>query len=63
VVDPIFLGKQLRLSALAVFLGSLVWFLIWGPIGLFLAVPLLSTIRVVCSHTARFRGVAAFLAE
>jgi len=63
VVDPIFLGKQLRLSAMAVFLGSLLWFLLWGPIGLFLAVPLLSTIRVLCRHTTRFRAVAAFLAE
>jgi len=63
VVDPIFLGKQLRLSALVVFLGSLVWFLLWGPIGLFLAVPLLSTLRVVCKHTLRFRAVAEFLAE
>ncbi len=63
VVDPIFLGKQLRLSALVVFLGSLVWFLLWGPIGLFLAVPLLSTLRVVCKHTVRFRSVAEFLAE
>jgi predicted PurR-regulated permease PerM len=62
VVDPIFLGKQLRLSALAVFLGSLLWFLLWGPIGLFLAVPLLSTIRVICRHTVRFRAVAEFLA-
>jgi len=63
IVDPIFLGKQLRLSALVVFLGSLVWFLLWGPIGLFLAVPLLSTLRVVCKHTLRFRPVAEFLAE
>lgn len=63
VVDPIFLGKQLRLSALVVFLGSLVWFLLWGPIGLFLAVPLLSTLRVVCKHTLRFRAVAELLAE
>jgi len=63
VVDPIFLGKQLRLSALAVFLGSLFWFLLWGPIGLFLAVPLLSTLRVVCKHTERFQPVSTFLAE
>jgi predicted PurR-regulated permease PerM len=63
VVDPIFLGKQLRLNALAVFLGSLFWFLLWGPIGLFLAVPLLSTIRVVCKHTERFGWVAEALGE
>lgn len=63
VVDPIFLGKQLRLSALAVFLGSLLAFLLWGPIGLFLAVPLLSTIRILCKHSVRFRAVAELLAE
>jgi predicted PurR-regulated permease PerM len=63
VVDPIFLGKQLRLNALAVFLGSLFWFWLWGPIGLFLAVPLLSTIRIACEHLPRFEAVADFLAE
>jgi predicted PurR-regulated permease PerM len=63
VVDPVFLGKQLRLSSLVVFLGSLFWFWIWGPVGLFLAVPLLSTLRIACAHTPRLRFVAAFLAE
>jgi predicted PurR-regulated permease PerM len=63
VVDPIFLGKQLRLSSIAVFLGSLFWFWIWGPVGLFLAVPLLSAVRIACSHVPRLRFVAEFLAE
>jgi len=63
VVDPIFLGKQLRLSSLVVFLGSLFWFWIWGPVGLFLAVPLLSTLRIACAHSARLGFVAGFLAE
>lgn len=63
LIDPIFLGKQLRLNAFAVFLGSLFWFWLWGPIGLLLAVPLLSTLRVICRHVPRFRVVADFLAE
>jgi predicted PurR-regulated permease PerM len=62
VIDPIFLGKQLRLSAFAVFLGSIFWFWIWGPIGLFLAVPLLSAIRIVCNYVPRLRPIADFLA-
>lgn len=61
VVDPIFLGKQLRLNALAVFLGSLFWFWLWGPLGLFLAVPLLSTVRITCRHLPRYRIVAELL--
>ena len=63
VVDPIFLGKQLRLSAIVVFIGSLFWFWIWGPVGLFLAVPLLSSIRAVCAHVPRLRVAAEFLGE
>lgn len=63
VVDPIFLGRQLRLSALVVFLGSLFWFLIWGPVGLFLAVPLISTARILCKYTRRLRPLAELLAE
>ena len=62
-VDPIFLGKQLRLSSIAVFLGSLFWFWIWGPVGLFLAVPLLSSIRAVCRHFPRAKVVADLLGE
>jgi len=61
VVDPIFIGKQLRLNSLAVFLGSLFWYWIWGPIGLFLAAPLLSAIRVVCAHVPRLRLTAELL--
>jgi predicted PurR-regulated permease PerM len=63
LADPILLGKQLRLSAIAVFLGSLFWFWIWGPVGLFLAVPLLSSIRAACSHFPRTKVVAEMLAE
>jgi predicted PurR-regulated permease PerM len=63
VVDPIFLGKQLRLSALAVFVGSLFFFWLWGPIGLFVGVPVLSTIRIACKYVPRLRAIADFLAE
>lgn len=62
-VDPIFLGKQLRLSAIAVFLGSLFWFWIWGPVGLFLAVPLLSATRAACRHFPRGKVLADFLGD
>ena len=63
MVDPLFLGKQLRLSSIVIFLGSLFWFWIWGPVGLFLAVPLLSAIRIVCGHIPRLQVVSDFLGE
>ena len=61
--DPIVLGKQLRLSSIAIFLGSLFWFWIWGPVGLFLAVPLLSCTRAACRQFPRVRVVADLLGE
>jgi predicted PurR-regulated permease PerM len=62
VVDPIFLGRQLRLSALVVFVGSLFFFWLWGPVGLFVAVPVLSTVRIACKYMPRLRPIADFLA-
>jgi predicted PurR-regulated permease PerM len=62
LVDPIFLGRQLRLSALVVFVGSLFFFWLWGPVGLFVAVPILSTVRIACKYVPRLRAIADFLA-
>jgi predicted PurR-regulated permease PerM len=62
VVDPIFLGRQLRLSPLVVFVGSLFFFWLWGPVGLFVAVPVLSTVRIACKYVPRLRPIADFLA-
>lgn len=63
VVDPILLGKQLRLSPLVVFVGSLFFFWLWGPVGLFVAVPVLSTLRIACKYVPRLEAFADFLAE
>ena len=62
VVDPLFLGKQLRLSPFVVFVGSLFFFWLWGPLGLFVAVPVLSTVRIACKYVPRLAVVADFLA-
>jgi predicted PurR-regulated permease PerM len=62
VVDPLFLGRQLRLSPLVVFVGSLFFFWLWGPVGLFVAVPVLSTVRIACKYVPRLAVVADFLA-
>jgi len=62
VIDPVFLGRQLRLSPLVVFVGSLFFFWLWGPLGLFVAVPVLSTVRIACHYVPRLRPVADFLA-
>jgi predicted PurR-regulated permease PerM len=49
-VTPAILGRQLTLNPLTVFLSLVFWTWLWGPIGAFLAVPLLIVMLVVAGH-------------
>jgi predicted PurR-regulated permease PerM len=49
-VTPSIIGRRLTLSALIVFLNLAFWTWLWGPIGAFLAVPLLIVMQVVTEH-------------
>jgi predicted PurR-regulated permease PerM len=50
IVEPLLFGSQTRLSSLAVLLGTAFWTLLWGPVGLILAVPLTLAIVVMGQH-------------
>jgi predicted PurR-regulated permease PerM len=50
IVEPLLFGHQTRLSSLAVLLGTAFWLLLWGPVGLVLAVPLTLAIVVLGQH-------------
>lgn len=47
LVRPLLLGRRLQLSAVAVFLGIVFWGWLWGIAGTLLAVPILTTVKVV----------------
>jgi hypothetical protein len=49
-VEPLLFGSRTRLSSIAVVFGAAFWTLLWGPIGLILAVPLTLTIVVIGQH-------------
>jgi predicted PurR-regulated permease PerM len=49
-ITPAIMGQQLTLNPLTVFLSLVFWTWLWGPIGAFLAVPLLIVMLVVASH-------------
>ncbi len=50
IVEPLLFGSQTRLSPLAVLLGTGFWTMLWGPVGLVLAVPLTLAIVVLGQH-------------
>jgi len=49
-ITPSIMGRRLTLNPLTVFLSLIFWTWLWGPIGAFLAVPLLIMALVVIDH-------------
>jgi predicted PurR-regulated permease PerM len=50
IITPTVMGHRLTLNPLAVFLAIAFWAWLWGPMGAFLAVPLLIVGMVIVSH-------------
>jgi predicted PurR-regulated permease PerM len=49
-ITPNIVGRQMTMNALAVFLGLAFWTWLWGPIGAFLATPILIMANVAMHH-------------
>jgi predicted PurR-regulated permease PerM len=63
VVSPIAYGRRLKLNPVAVLVGVLFWWFVWGIPGAFLAVPIVATIKIIADRTERFKAVGEFLGE
>ena len=62
LLTPPLMGKAERMSALAVFLGLLLWTWIWGAWGTILAVPMLVIIKSIADHVPRLKPLGLLLA-
>ena len=63
VLTPLVQGKAAKMNSVAVFVGILFWSWMWGPIGLLLAVPLTTVVKVVCDHVEELQPVGRLLGE
>ena len=61
VIDPQYVGQTVKLSPLVVFLSMLLWGIIWGPVGMILAVPIMVSIKVIFSHTPGLESIATMM--
>ena len=62
LLTPALMGKAERMSALAVFLGLLVWTWVWDAWGTLLAVPMLVVIKSIADHVERLRPLGRLMA-
>ena len=63
LVSPLVYGQRLKLNPLAVLVGVLFWWLLWGVAGAFLAVPFLATLKILADHVESLTPLATFLGE
>lgn len=63
VVTPFLLGKRLTLNPVAILMGLILWWVIWGVAGAFIAVPLLAAFKILCDHIETLAPVGEFLGD
>jgi len=61
IIDPKLQGVQLNISPLVLLISLSVWSYIWGIMGMFLAVPIMSIVQIVCAVIPDLRPVAIML--
>jgi predicted PurR-regulated permease PerM len=62
LLTPPLMGKVERMSALAVFVGLLLWTWIWGAWGTVLAVPMLVIVKAIADHVRPLRSIGRLMA-
>lgn len=63
IIDPMMMGRALRLSSFGIILSLAFWGAVWGIPGMFLSVPIMVMFLVVCSHVPGLRNFAVLLSR
>jgi predicted PurR-regulated permease PerM len=63
LIEPAMTGKALGLSPLVVLIGLAFWSLLWGFVGMVLAVPLTVIFKIILEHTPATRPLALVISE
>jgi AI-2 transport protein TqsA len=63
VIDPMLMGRALRLSSFGIIISLAFWGAVWGLPGMFLAVPIMVAVMIVCSQSPGLRPIAVLLSR
>jgi predicted PurR-regulated permease PerM len=62
-ISPMILGRRLTLNPVAILVGLVFWWWLWGVGGAFIAVPLLATFKIFCDHIESLAPIGEFLGK
>ncbi|MDR0786587.1 MAG: AI-2E family transporter [Gemmatimonadota bacterium] len=63
LLEPMLMGRQFGISPLMVMIGLVFWGWVWGPIGMFLSVPLTVALKIGLENSNDFGWVAVLMAS
>jgi len=63
VIDPMLMGRALRLSSFGIIISLAFWGAVWGVPGMFLSVPIMVAAMIVCSYIPSLRPIAVLLSR
>ena len=61
IIEPRLMGTGLNISPVVMLLSLSVWGTVWGIVGMFLAVPLMVVVMIVCSNIKAARPIAVLM--
>lgn len=63
LVSPMVIGSRMQLNTVALFIGLIFWWFLWGIPGAILAVPMMAAIKIVCDHIESLAPIGEFLGK
>jgi predicted PurR-regulated permease PerM len=57
------MGHRFGMSTLVVIVSVMFWGWVWGPVGMFLAVPIMMMLKVVLENNYEFRWLAVAISK
>lgn len=62
-LQPMLLGRRFGMSTLVIVLSVVFWGWLWGPVGMFLAVPLTMVFKVLLDNSVEFRWLSVAMSK
>ncbi|MGP3698058.1 AI-2E family transporter [Rhodobacter sp. NSM] len=63
ILDPMLMGRALQLSSFGIIISLAFWGAVWGIPGMFLSVPIMVALMIVCAEIAPLRSIAILLSR